>query len=754
MNGPGQRRPRHCFIDTLGSAFNLLVGAVLIVNAIFLAVEADLGLLGVEDARNYQAHYDGLQTDLGYLHMAPATKSYLAEEAKGLSELDANAKQQLQQSIKAGVKKDVDLERGEVGGSTQLAYTVCEYFFVVFYVFEFVIRLCDMRIMNGHCSDDPWILLDGFVVALGVADVTLPLVVASSWTHYWLVLALLRMSRILRVFRLFRIFAELRSLARPLIYALLVVLRVGVLIVIFNFAISLVLTALIGRKAEQYSHPDEVAQWFGSVGRSMTTLFAIMTLSGWNDIALVLQEVVPGAVVGPAMVLYLALCTVAAGGLVVGVIGDAFAAATRDADHQRSRLIEQHRKEVTQSMASLLATCEQSRNGSLTREELATALEMHPATVSQLKALDNEVGSDDILYIFDQLSEQDVVKVDVLVEALAHHIAGHAKAYAVFDVKHQLRCLRAENVAQSGAAKQAMLDKHTEATTLVTSLGQEVGQIQESVASIIRDGVAQQRRVQELRGEMTGIMGRIDGIEKQPLAVILSTVSGLATKMAADAAQSEATQKFILERVGSVGADLSASSKNVETLASEVSKQGALQRRAAEDLADVSSKLAALEVSMRLLGKATPEPEHTPCHESEASPAEAAKSSSGEPETTPSPLPQPEATTSAATARPPPEPSEPESELSAGLSNLGVRQTQEPDEPAGATSGSQCEAAAVVSSDATAAGSDSLLHLEVDQIFDKLLQERQTEGGLTTGAANPASESPPEGTTTEKPDPP
>jgi voltage-gated sodium channel len=86
-------------------------------------------------------------------------------------------------------------------------------------------------------------------------------------------LSVLRALRILRVLRLFSIVPKLRSVINALLDAIPGMFSIiGVLLLVFYIA-SVLSTKLFGA-----AFPD----WFGSIGKSMYSLFQIMTLESWS----------------------------------------------------------------------------------------------------------------------------------------------------------------------------------------------------------------------------------------------------------------------------------------------------------------------------------------------------------------------------------------------------------------------------------------------------------------------------------------
>ena len=121
---------------------------------------------------------------------------------------------------------------------------------------------------------DPWSVFDFIVVAITLAP--------ASETF-----SVLRALRVLRVLRLVSAIPRLRRVVAALLHAVPGVASVGVLLLIVFYVFAVISTKLFGQE-----FPD----WFGTVGKSMYSLFQIMTLESWSmGIVRPVMEVEPWA---------------------------------------------------------------------------------------------------------------------------------------------------------------------------------------------------------------------------------------------------------------------------------------------------------------------------------------------------------------------------------------------------------------------------------------------------------------------------
>jgi voltage-gated sodium channel len=107
---------------------------------------------------------------------------------------------------------------------------------------------------------DPWSVFDFLVVAIALVPASGPF-------------AVLRALRILRVLRLFTMVPSMRRVVGALLTAIPGIGSIALIIGILFYVFAVIATNLFGAA---------FGDWFGTVGRSMYTLFQIMTLESWS----------------------------------------------------------------------------------------------------------------------------------------------------------------------------------------------------------------------------------------------------------------------------------------------------------------------------------------------------------------------------------------------------------------------------------------------------------------------------------------
>ena len=152
---------------------------------------------------------------------------------------------------------------------------------------------------------DPWSVFDFLVVGIALMPATGEL-------------SVLRALRILRVLRLLSVVPQMRRVVGALLSAVPGLAAIGVILLLLYYVFAVIATNLFGA---------DFAKWFGSLGASMYTLFEVMTLEGWAQIAREVMKVFPYAWV--FFVLYILVATFTMLNLFIGIIVSAI-----EAEHQ------------------------------------------------------------------------------------------------------------------------------------------------------------------------------------------------------------------------------------------------------------------------------------------------------------------------------------------------------------------------------------------------------------------------------------
>lgn len=125
------------------------------------------------------------------------------------------------------------------------------------FVIEIALRLYAHRAAFWR---DPWSVFDFAVIAIALIPATGPL-------------AVLRALRVLRVLRLLTMVPSMRRVVGALLAAIPGLGSIAMVLLIIYYVFAVIATKLFAA-----THPE----WFGDIGRSLYTLFQIMTLESWS----------------------------------------------------------------------------------------------------------------------------------------------------------------------------------------------------------------------------------------------------------------------------------------------------------------------------------------------------------------------------------------------------------------------------------------------------------------------------------------
>lgn len=132
----------------------------------------------------------------------------------------------------------------------------------------------------------------------------------------------LRALRVLRVLRLISMVPQLRRVVEALLRAVPGILSIGALLVLLFYVSAVMATTLFG---------DTFPDHFGSLSHSLFSLFQIMTLDGWSDLARQVLVAHPWA--GAFFIPYILLSAFTVLNLFIAVIVDAMQHLREDSEH-------------------------------------------------------------------------------------------------------------------------------------------------------------------------------------------------------------------------------------------------------------------------------------------------------------------------------------------------------------------------------------------------------------------------------------
>mmetsp|Transcript_73637 Transcript_73637/g.227399 ORF Transcript_73637/g.227399 Transcript_73637/m.227399 type:complete len:651 (-) Transcript_73637:20-1972(-) len=273
-----------------------------------------------------------------------------------------------------------------------------EVVFLLIFLTEISLRLFVglQRFFCGPLWETCWNLFDLGLVLIACLDlliISLFFQGAAEDLEGFSVLRILRVLRVARVLRLLQIFSELWLLVAGVLDAMRSLVWAWILILIIVYVFGVLITGAVGKPHAQDTcsiMPEQpVGALFGSVYKSMFTLFSVMTINGWGDIAKCAMEVQ-----GWTWILFVTFLLCTSFGM-LNVIIAVIVEGTLDRAMQQHRLKSQKedsdRRHLIVNVVGLFKKSDTDNDGQVTREEFLSALEQ-PGCMRMLMGIGIDVA--------------------------------------------------------------------------------------------------------------------------------------------------------------------------------------------------------------------------------------------------------------------------------------------------------------------------------------------------------------------------
>mmetsp|Transcript_38604 Transcript_38604/g.70215 ORF Transcript_38604/g.70215 Transcript_38604/m.70215 type:complete len:748 (+) Transcript_38604:100-2343(+) len=305
--------------------------------------------------------------------------------------------------------------------------------FCSFFVCEISLRLYAYGKSYFSRRDWQWNVFDFFMVFVQLMDQARYWLQADAWvgTNYILgrTLRLIRLVRVARIYRVIRLFKELHvivssmaSAAGSLVWSLL-------LQVVTVYVWGLVFLQIVSA-SDDYLHDEHLQYWFGSLGRSMLTMFECV-LSGvsWDSIVSpLMRDVSP--IMGVIFVMYIAVSLFAMMNLVTGLF---VAEVTNKVREDKDESLAESIRELFRHLGK---DDDDSPDNVVTREEFLSNLQSE-AMQTYLKSLDVHPSEASLLFDVLDVDGDLLLKRDEMLNAFLR-LRGPAKALDIAILRREL----------------------------------------------------------------------------------------------------------------------------------------------------------------------------------------------------------------------------------------------------------------------------------------------------------------------------
>lgn len=269
------------------------------------------------------------------------------------------------------------LEQDLSTNTTAAIWTFLEYGFLGCFVLELFIRA---GVLRKFFFIDLWNMADCLLVILACLDeFFLKPAGVGGQLRFFLVFRVLRIVRVVQLVRTYSFARELWLLAGGLTSSMKALGWVALVLIVALYVGAIIVTAQIGQNDAVYgagaSYDGQVwpyREYFGTVPRSMFTLFQVITLDGWVDD--ILRHVVyRQPLFGIFFIMFMVIMAFGVMNVIVGIIVENTLTAAQVIDR---RIEDQERSKRQAAVSDLYAILEKSdskRSGTISLEDLRAA---------------------------------------------------------------------------------------------------------------------------------------------------------------------------------------------------------------------------------------------------------------------------------------------------------------------------------------------------------------------------------------------
>jgi len=254
----------------------------------------------------------------------------------------------------------------DYGGDSD-TWDALEHVFLSIFCIEVALRI---TAFSWGFFTDPWNCIDFVVVAIGIVDWGFLIVAGSNGNSAF---TAVRLVRIFRIIRLFGFFDRLSKLVEAFIGAMKDVVWVAMLVVIIVYIFAILTCSFYGNSKELDDAGFDSGKFFGTVPKSMATLFQIMTLDGWmSEIVHPVGDVYPFA-----WFVFLLWCCIGALGLLnlmTAIFIDSLTALSRKESKKQKGEIHTKRSRALKMVKQLFLDFDVNHDCTLDNEEMEKVL--------------------------------------------------------------------------------------------------------------------------------------------------------------------------------------------------------------------------------------------------------------------------------------------------------------------------------------------------------------------------------------------
>lgn len=286
------------------------------------------------------------------------------------------------------------------------------------------------------------------------------------------VVRILRILRLLRLLRLFRFLRELMLLAQGIYGAVKALSWSAAMIFLVLYISAVFTTRFIGKADEEAFYPEDrtsINNWFGSIWLSLLTLFQLMSLENWPQVVRTVMRNQGWTVA--FFVPFLMLTNFVLLNLVTAVVVEnVFAVAQREASFQAKKE-EENRVKAMRRLKRLFETMDQDGNGTLDIEEFEQAMQDEQVCAQFLQLGIAKYEADDLFECLDVDGNQELSVAEFIDGCM--RMQGVAKSKHLLQVQYDLH-----------KAHRAIHEEMQDATEMTEMMEEHIEKIQATLETV------------------------------------------------------------------------------------------------------------------------------------------------------------------------------------------------------------------------------------------------------------------------------
>lgn len=355
----------------------------------------------------------------------------------------------------------------------RIVWYALENIFCLLFLFELLGRLYFHHMAYFYSDGVPHFMniMDFFLVAMSILDtwILTPLAGGSS-LRVLMALRVCRIARLVRLIRLINMFKELWLIVHGLIQSMRTLGWVCVLLVVTAYTFGIFATQQIGQKNDIYnSYYLDSGGWdhevyFGTVYKSMLTLFQVATLSHWSEG--VVRHVMRKQ---PEMVFFflffIIFVTFGLLNIVVGVIVENVLQTAKINEAKKKKKQEMDKQRIMNHLRQFFEMADADNSGTLQVDEVIDAIQDHDIA-NKLKLIDFPVDDPNEIFMLLDVDGSGCLSIDEFIGGCMR-LKGQAKSKDLLQVRVAVETLGKhlsflENVLELGDERLMLLDSRTQ----------------------------------------------------------------------------------------------------------------------------------------------------------------------------------------------------------------------------------------------------------------------------------------------------